>query len=120
MRPAMLRTIPMLLVLTSTLAFPSCGTDTDRADTDASSDTANAGSGSVAAPPAVGQTIVEGCRGETGLDEHCLLVQNASACTAARCDKLVVVFSGGEMGCESGAGHRDVLAGYAAAGYAAI
>ncbi len=158
MRPAMLRTIPMLLVLTSTLAFPSCGTDTDRADTDASSDTANAGSGSaatdagsgdtvesdafsgdtadadadadagdtgaddtsVAAPPAVGQTIVEACRGETGVDEHCLLVQNASACSAARCDKLVVVFSGGEMGCESGAGYRDVLAGYAAAGYAAI
>ena len=120
MRPAMLRTIPMLLVLTSTLAFPSCGTDTDRADTDASSDTANAGSGSGAAPPAVGQTIVEGCRGETGLDEHCLLVQNASACSAARCDKLVVVFSGGEMGCESGPGYGDVLSGYAAAGYAAV
>ena len=133
MRPATLRTSPILLLLTATLAFPSCGTDTDRADTDASSDTANAGSGSgaadadtgaddtsVAAPPAVGQTIVEGCRGETGLDEHCLLVQNASACSAARCDKLVVVFSGGEMGCESGPGYGDVLAGYAAAGYAAV
>ena len=168
MRPAMLRTIPMLLLLTATLAFPSCGTDTDRAAADASSDTANAGSGSgaadagsgdtaeadagsgdtaeadagsgdtveadadadiadtgaddtsVAAPPALGQTTVEACRGETGVDEHCLLVQNASACTAARCDKLVVVFSGGEMGCESGPGYGDVLAGYAAAGYAAV
>lgn len=94
--------------------------DTVEADADAGTSDTGADDTSVAAPPAVGQTIVEGCRGETGVDEHCLLVQNASACTEARCDRLVVVFSGGEMGCESGAGYRDVLAGYAAAGYAAV
>ena len=94
----------------------------DTAEADADADIADTGADdtSVAAPPAVGQTTVEACRGETGADEHCLLVQNASACTAARCDKLVVVFSGGEMGCESGPGYGDVLAGYAAAGYAAV
>lgn len=45
---------------------------------------------------------------------------NASACTEQRCEKLVVVFSGGEMGCVTGAGYESVLEGYAARGYAAV
>lgn len=44
---------------------------------------------------------------------------DASACTAKPCDKLVVVFSGGEQGCATGAGYAKVLAGYASQGYAA-
>lgn len=94
----------------------------DAAEADADADIADTGADdtSVAAPPAVGQTIVEACRGETGVDEVCTLVTNASACTSERCDKLVVVFSGGEQGCTSGTGYGEVLAGYAAHGYAAV
>jgi hypothetical protein len=72
-------------------------------------------------PPAATGTIpLDTCRGEGGIDERCTLVTNASACTSARCTKLVVVFSGGEQGCITGAGHGRVLAGYAARGYAAV
>jgi hypothetical protein len=72
-------------------------------------------------PPAATGTIpLETCRGEGGVDERCTLVTNASACTGARCTKLVVVFSGGEQGCITGAGYGRVLAGYAARGYAAV
>ena len=72
-------------------------------------------------PPApTGNIPLEACRGEGGIDERCTLVTDASACTGARCAKLVVVFSGGERGCVSGAGYARVLAGYAAQGYAAV
>jgi hypothetical protein len=47
-------------------------------------------------------------------------VLDGSACREAPCERLVVVFSGGEMGCESGRGYRTVLDGYAARGYAAV
>ena len=73
-----------------------------------------------ARPPASGQQVIDACLGQTGVDERCTLVTNASACEDSKCSKLVVVFSGGEMGCVSGAGYNDVLAGYAARGYAAV
>ena len=71
-------------------------------------------------PPASGQIVIDACLGQTGIAERCTLVTNASACTAEPCTKLVVVFSGGEMGCASGAGYNNVLAGYASHGYAAV
>jgi hypothetical protein len=71
-------------------------------------------------PPASGRIVLDGCLGQSGVAERCTLVTNASACTASRCEKLVVVFSGGEMGCVTGAGYTNVLAGYAARGYAAV
>jgi len=71
-------------------------------------------------PPPSGQIEVEACRGETGVNERCTLVTNATACVSGPCDRLVVVFSGGEMGCVTGAGHRTVLEGYASRGYAAV
>jgi hypothetical protein len=73
-----------------------------------------------ARPPATGQVVVDACLGQSGVDERCTLVTNASACTGARCSKLVVVFSGGEMGCVTGPGYTSVLEGYAARGYAAV
>jgi hypothetical protein len=71
-------------------------------------------------PPASGQVVIDACLGQTGIAERCTLVTNGSACEAARCEKLVVVFSGGEMGCVTGTGYSSVLAGYAARGYAAV
>jgi hypothetical protein len=71
-------------------------------------------------PPPSGQIEVEACRGETGVNERCTLVTNATACVSGPCDRLVVVFSGGEMGCVSGAGYSSVLEGYASRGYAAV
>jgi len=71
-------------------------------------------------PPASGQVVIDACLGQTGIAERCTLVTNASACGAARCEKLVLVFSGGEMGCVTGTGYSNVLAGYAARGYAAV
>jgi len=71
-------------------------------------------------PVAVGLIEVDACIGQTGIAERCTLVTNASACTRAKCSKLVVVFSGGEMGCVSGAGYNKVMDGYASHGYAAV
>lgn len=71
-------------------------------------------------PPASGQVVLDACLGLSGVAERCTLVTNASACTSAPCSKLVVVFSGGEMGCVTGSGYDNVLAGYAARGYAAV
>lgn len=71
-------------------------------------------------PPPNGQLVLDACLGQTGIAERCTLVTNASACTGAKCSKLVVVFSGGEMGCVTGAGYNGVLAGYADRGYAAV
>ena len=71
-------------------------------------------------PAASGQIVLDSCVGLTGIAEHCTLVTNASACTGAKCSKLVVVFSGGEMGCVTGSGYNNVLAGYASHGYAAV
>ena len=84
--------------------------------------TSDSGTPDAGAPPpaAVGQITLDACLGQTGVAERCTLVTNASACTAARCSKLVVVFSGGEMGCDNGTGYANVLAGYAANGYAAV
>jgi hypothetical protein len=76
--------------------------------------------GGVAPPPATGQVVIDACLGLTGVSERCTLVTNAEACTGAKCSKLVVAFSGGEMGCVTGRGYADVLAGYASRGYAAV
>jgi hypothetical protein len=76
--------------------------------------------GGHASPPASGHIAIDGCRGLTGVPERCTLVTNASACTGAKCSRLVVVFSVGEMGCATGRGYREVLEGYAAHGYAAV
>lgn len=78
------------------------------------------GSGPLEVPDPSGQITLDACLGLTGVQERCTLVTNGSACTASRCSRLVVVFSGGEQGCASGAGYRSVLAGYAAHGYAAV
>ncbi len=74
--------------------------------------------GEVPAPS--GPIVLDGCLGQTGVDERCTLVTNASACTGAPCSRLVVVFSGGEIGCVTGPGYASVLSGYAARGYAAV
>jgi hypothetical protein len=68
----------------------------------------------------MGQIVVDACLGETGVAERCTLVTDASACIAEQCTKLVVVFSGGDMGCVDGAGYEAVLTGYAGRGYAAV
>lgn len=83
-------------------------------------DAGSAGDGGTSAPPASGSIVIDACAGQTGVAERCTLVTNASACTGAPCAKLVVVFSGGEMGCVTGPGYGRVLAGYASRGYAAV
>jgi hypothetical protein len=71
-------------------------------------------------PPASGTIVLDGCLGLTGVAERCTLVTNGDGCTGGKCRKLVVVFSGGEMGCLTGSGYKDALAGFAARGYAAV
>lgn len=83
-------------------------------------DTGSARDGGISAPPASGSIVIDACSGQTGVAERCTLVTNASACIGAPCSKLVVVFSGGEMGCVTGPGYSRVLAGYASRGYAAV
>ena len=98
--------------------------DNDVATPDAGSGDAGSadagGSDSGPPPPASGQIVLDACLGQTGIAERCTLVTNASACTGSKCSKLVVVFSGGEMGCITGSGYNNVLAGYASQGYAAV
>lgn len=77
-------------------------------------------SGMVTPPPPNGQVVVDTCFGETGVGEQCVLVTDASACTETKCSKLVVIFSGGEMGCVTGTGYSHVLESYAGHGYAAV
>lgn len=72
------------------------------------------------APPPTGDIVLDACLGHNGVAERCTLVTDASSCTDARCSKLVIVFSGGEMGCATGRGYRDVLSDYASQGYAAV
>jgi hypothetical protein len=133
-RPAATRTragLGLLLAL-AWLTSSGCSSAAPTGPDDGSSgDLSRADGGSVAAgdagdsdagpPPAArGQVVLDACLGLTGVAERCTLVTNASACTTTRCSKLVVVFSGGEMGCVTGAGYRKVLDGYAARGYAAV
>lgn len=73
-----------------------------------------------AIPAANGQITLDSCLGLSGVAEKCTLVTNASACTGKKCSHLVVIFSGGEMGCVNGAGYNNALAGYASHGYAAV
>jgi len=64
------------------------------------------------------QKIVE-CSGLNGVNENCELVLNAEACVSKPCSKLVLIFSGGEMGCVTGEGYSSVIADYSANGWAA-
>jgi len=77
----------------------------------------------VAAPPLQQpeeQTLVLGaCVGMSGVSESCTVLLNASTCKRAPCRRLVIIFSGGEMGCVSGAGYSGVMAGFIAHGWAA-
>jgi hypothetical protein len=59
------------------------------------------------------------CTGLGGVAESCSIITDASACTSAPCQRLVIIFSGGEEGCGSGAGYTDVMSGFAAHGWAA-
>ena len=69
-------------------------------------------------PSAKGTREVTACTGMNGIDESCQLSLNGQACAGARCSKLVVIFSGGEMGCIKG--HYDsALEDYSANGWAA-
>ncbi len=72
-----------------------------------------------ARPAASATVVLDACDGLDGIAEHCTLVFDGSACAAAPCERLVVVFSGGEQGCTE-SGYTDVLAAYAATGYAAV
>jgi hypothetical protein len=78
------------------------------------------GQDAIGAPPPAGRIVLDACLGETGVPERCTLVTDATACTSAPCDRLVVVFSGGDMACDSGDGYERVLRGYAGHGYAAV
>lgn len=91
-------------------------------DSSVTSEAASGGSGGgTGLPPAASGPIrIDACVGATGVSEGCTLVTDATACTETPCSKLVVVFSGGEMGCDTGAGYAQVLQGYAARGYAAV
>ncbi len=100
-----MNSLPFALLLIMTLL--ACGGGGGAADAPAS-------------PPPAGQLSLDACLGLSGVQERCTLVTDATACTAARCARLVVVFSGGEQGCATGAGYASVLAGYAAHGYAAV
>jgi hypothetical protein len=71
-------------------------------------------------PAASGQIVLDGCLGLSGVAEKCTLVTNASACTGSKCSHMVVIFSGGEMGCVSGSGYNNALTSYASRGYAAV
>ena len=105
------RRVAGILLAMTAVAIGGCG---------GGSGSAGSPGGGTSPPPASGQIVIDGCLGQTGVAERCTLVTNASACTARPCARLVVVFSGGEMGCVTGAGYSSVLAGYAAHGYAAV
>ena len=75
---------------------------------------------STSPPAASGQIVIDSCSGLSGVNEKCTLVTNASACTGAKCSHLVVIFSGGEMGCKNGPGYTSALQTYASNGYAAV
>ena len=62
--------------------------------------------------------VVNECRGLAGVNETCVVVLNATACATAKCSHLVVIFSGGEMGCDSGTGYANVVANFTANGWA--
>lgn len=98
---------------------PEDASDENPLDGGATSD-AGVDAGDTIVPPPNGTIVVDACVGESGVDESCVLVTNGSACTEEKCSKLVVVFSGGEMGCVTGEGYGQVLSGYASHGYAAL
>lgn len=73
-----------------------------------------------AAPAAIGGITLPGCVGLSGIDERCTLQTDASACTTARCSKLVVLFTGGgDRPCDD-AVFTTLLADYAAQGWAGV
>jgi hypothetical protein len=72
-----------------------------------------------ASPPPLQTVTLHACAGMSGVNETCTIVFNATACTTAKCSRLLVLFSGGEMGCVTGAGYSAVMANYSAHGWAA-
>jgi len=97
----------LLAIFAAASAYVAEGQDTLLGDT-------------TAAPPPPEQTLVLGaCTGMSGVGESCTLLLNASACAAAPCSRLVIIFSGGEMGCLTGTGYVGVMADFIAGGWAA-
>ena len=78
-----------------------------------------AAAAAVRVPAPVQVATVSACFGLTGVNESCSVVLDASACTTSPCARLVVIFSGGEMGCVNGTGYASVLANYSRSGWAA-
>lgn len=65
------------------------------------------------------QTItVNACTGLSGVNESCTVVLNGTGCSRNMCSHLVVIFSGGDMGCVTGAGLKSVTQNYTKYGWA--
>lgn len=66
------------------------------------------------------QVVLEACAGLGGVGERCSVTLDASACAPdKKCSRLVVLFSGGEMGCAlKGRAYAEVQADYSAHGWA--
>lgn len=110
------------IIAVSVLALAACGDDAAVSDApivDAATDAANDAANDAAPPGPMGVIDLPACVGVAGVAEHCTLHTNATACTTARCTKLLVLFSGGEGACER-AGYQTVLTNYATAGWAGV
>lgn len=70
-------------------------------------------------PPAVVVQTLSACAGMSGVNETCTISLQGAACTTQPCRRLVVIFSGGDMGCTKGDGYAQVLANYSSHGWAA-
>jgi hypothetical protein len=103
------------------LALVACGGgDDDTPGTpDAPASIADARPDAGPPPAATGTIVLAACSGLAESDEPCELVTNASACSTTRCAKLAVLFSGGDMSCESSV-FAGILGGFAAQGWAAV
>ncbi|HEY8073498.1 MAG TPA: hypothetical protein VIF62_05300, partial [Labilithrix sp.] len=66
-----------------------------------------------------GTVKLDACKGLSGSTEACTIVADATACTSAKCTKLVIVFAGGEEGCAATGGYAEVMKKFGADGYAA-
>jgi hypothetical protein len=66
------------------------------------------------------ELMLQACAGLGGVAERCSVTLDASACAPdSKCSRLVVLFSGGEMGCAlKGRAYAEVQADYSAHGWA--
>lgn len=72
-----------------------------------------------AAPVPASRTVkLASCKGMNGVAEACTIVENATACTGAKCSKLALLFSGGEEGCGKLPGYTKTMEQFAADGWA--